>query len=100
MLRIARGSTYSWLLVLCAASLAFFFLRPAHSEDFGSGLAMIAVVVGAAALCLALVVFALAAYLVAWRRGQVLPVRDKAFVLVSFLALAVFAWPASWLFGG
>jgi hypothetical protein len=63
-------------------------------------MAMIAVIVGAAALCLVLAFFALAAYFVAWRQGQMFLVRDKAFAIVSLLALAIFAWPASWLLGG
>lgn len=100
MLRIARGTTYSWLTVVCAAALIFFGLRPAHSEDYGSGLAMIAVVVGAAALCLVLALVALAAYLAAWRRGQLFLVRDKVFLVLSLLFLGIFAWPASWLVVG
>jgi hypothetical protein len=100
MLGTARASTYSWLFVLITAAVIFFFLRPAHSEDYGSGLAMMAVVVGAAALCLFLAIIALAAYFVAWRRAQPFLVHDKVLVVVSFVGLAVFAWPFSWLVGG
>ena len=99
MLGIARGSTYSWLVVLCIALVTLFTIRPAHSEDYGAGLVAIAVVVGASGLCLALVLLALIAYFVAWRRSQLLLVRDKLLVFVSLIALVCFAWPASWLVG-
>jgi hypothetical protein len=100
MLGTARASTYSWLLVLAAAALILFAVRPAQSEDYGSGLAMIAVVLGAAAVCLALVMVSLTSYFLAWRRAQPFRARDRLFVLISFIGLAAFAWPVSWLVDG
>ena len=99
MLGIARGTAYGWLLVLGVAAISLFALRPAHSEDYGCGLAGVAVVVGASGLCLTLAVLALIAYFIAWRRAQPLLMRDRVLVFVSLLGLVCFAWPVSWLVG-
>lgn len=100
MLNVARGSTYGWLFLLGAAAVALFVLRPAHSEDYGAGIFMLVVVIGAGSICLLLALVAVSAYLAAWHRGQLLLARDKAFAFASFCSIAWFVWPALWLVDG
>ena len=95
MLGTSRRSTYSWLVVFGASALLLLALQRVHGEAYGSGLAMIAIVLGASGLCLVLPLVALTAYFLGWCRAQPFLVRDKVLVLVSFIGLAVFARPVS-----